>query len=87
MQGPQIKRILKDYNFDHLLSSVEKDAKQQFQISWATIKMGVNMSLKNALFTFPPNFFSENLGNINDEHDARFHLDLKSLLKLSKFLG
>ena len=43
--------------------------------------MGCNMSLKIPFLESHLDFFPENLGEVSDEHDERFHQDIMAMRK------
>jgi hypothetical protein len=67
------KRICKDFLGNHKAANYQ-DIVQDLLTSYKA--MGCNMSLKIHFLESHLDFFSENLGEVSDEHCERFHQDI-----------
>ena len=79
------KRICKDFLGNHKTANYQ-DVVQDL---WTSYKaMGYNMSLKiYFLESHLGFFFSENLGEVSDEHGERFHQDILAMKNGTKASG
>ena len=66
------KRICKDFLGNHKAANYQ-DVVQDLLTSYKA--MGCNMSLKIHFLKSQWDFFPENLGEVSDEHDEKFHQD------------
>lgn len=100
--GPDIRKLMKDAQFNGILSPKEKKACRTFKqvctgflgnekdenykilvknILRAYENIGCNMWVKVHYLHSHLNFFTENLGEVSDEHGKRFHQDMKDIEK------
>ena len=93
--GPQIRKSIKDSNFQHSVNEIElaelnrvvqsflgnrkadnyKDIENKILDNFQALS--INMSIKVHFFHRHLDKFPENLGNVNDEQDEKFHQDIK----------
>jgi len=73
------KKICKEFLGNQKAANYQ-DVMQDLLTSYKV--MGCNMSLKIHFLVSQLDFFTENLGEVTDEHDERFHQDILAMEKL-----
>ncbi|GBL92283.1 hypothetical protein AVEN_35833-1 [Araneus ventricosus] len=70
--GPDIRKMMKDENFETKMETNERKA-------WESFKLGCSMSLKVHFLDSHLDYFPENLGAVSEEQGEIFHQDIKKM--------